>query len=262
MSRRAHCNKSTPLNQLRVAKNLSIINIAKVLGLPSGRVYAWFSGQSNPPEEHIVDIATLLGVDKEEVVRRLPHRDRHAKAIQHSAYTYKDNFWSNRRVEKGYTLRDIKTAFDNKIPLGTIGAYFCGKSMPNDEFIKAVCELLDVDFMIGKGKFSEAHRKYRATHSRELVATDRKPRKYPGDNLKFDYPLNEISEYVFEDDPLYDANKIAVVSRIIYSRVGYPEYVQIIRMMKESLHPGEIFNAIYGKIDFDVFSELARVLKV
>ena len=81
--------------------------------------------------------------------------------------TFKDNFWSKQRVEKGMTIREIAELLGKS--LSQVGMYFSGQMLPCETDARALCELFDVEFNVGQLEFQHAHRAWKADHNLTLV---------------------------------------------------------------------------------------------
>ena len=88
-------------------------------------------------------------------------------------HTFKDNFWSKQRVEKGMTIREI-AEFLGKGDT-QVGMYFSGQQMPGEYVIRTLCELFDVEYNKGELEFQHAHRAWKADHERVLVHSAPQP---------------------------------------------------------------------------------------
>ena len=84
-------------------------------------------------------------------------------------HTFKDNFWSKQRVEKGMTIKEIAQLLGRCET--QVGMYFSGQQMPNDTVIRELCDLFDVDFNTGNLEFQHAHRNWKAEHKATLVSS-------------------------------------------------------------------------------------------
>lgn len=98
--------------------------------------------------------------------RRGNHTTTHAKA-------YKDNFWNKLRAEKEITYKELAEYVHFSQSL--VAAWFSGYLLPSDSIINALCELFDVDPLIGKQEFVKAHAIWDAEHGLKQIAGYRKP---------------------------------------------------------------------------------------
>lgn len=265
----------TPLNNLRVSRGMTVPEVAAAVGTSKGNVYAWFAGQFNPPSEYCRKLATLFEVSEDEILSMLAYRDPDARKIPHSPYTFKDNFWSNLRVLKKYTLKNISDTLGHPtVPISTLGMYFSGSAMPDDRTIKRLCDMFGVDFLKGQCAFAEAHRRYKVQHTRDLVATDKQPPKKRAQPV-FNYTPEPVSTPTTELEPIVEATPIVKVTptvetkpsinitdicSIIYGHIPYSEYVKVIDILNSDKDNAKILNIIYGKVDFETYIKLTKIL--
>lgn len=80
------------------------------------------------------------------------------KSRKSYAYSFNSDFWSEQRVKKGLTLKQIARTLG--VSRSAVGNYFSGKTIPHDTFIVRVCDLLGVDHDKGMLEFQRANRAY------------------------------------------------------------------------------------------------------
>lgn len=85
-----------------------------------------------------------------------------------TARTFKDTFWSKKRVENDITVVELANYLNRSRAI--TGAYLTGFAMPDNDVIKALCNFFDVDLFEGKKEFENAHKRYFAEHNRTLKA--------------------------------------------------------------------------------------------
>ena len=159
-------------------------------------------------------------------------------------FTFKDNYWSRKRVEKGYTVKTIakKTGINNK----TLTSYFTGLSLPKPYAIASICDLFGVDYEEGRVQFERAHRAYEESHrkGRRLVCSAR-VRYQP----KKKYKKHKDS-----------ANAVSVstsdILPILYGKIPYADYIALVT---ESKVTSEILSSLYGKVDFETYMKLSKI---
>ena len=83
-------------------------------------------------------------------------------------HTFKDNFWSRQRVEKRMTLKEVAEVLGLKE--SRVSMYFSGQNMPNEQFIRDVCDLFDVDYHTGNLEFQHAHREWKAHQKATVIS--------------------------------------------------------------------------------------------
>ena len=127
-------------------------------------------------------------------------------------HTFKDNFWSRQRVEKGMTVREIAEVLG--VREKRVGMYFSGQCLPDDQFVRDICDLFDVDFHTGNLEFQHAHRAWKAEHTRKLVSSAKKPVKKTIEPEKCENKIEEVEQ----GKPEF--NKDSVLS-LLYNKVDY-----------------------------------------
>ena len=111
------------------------------------------------------------------------------KGIKKPAVTFKDNFWSRKRVEANVTMNEIADLLG--INVKTASAYFTGQLIPHEEQIKTLCDFFDVDVIEGTREFVNAHKTYEGERKRIMKASAKPKTKTT--------PITETS--VFEPVP-------------------------------------------------------------
>lgn len=172
--------------------------------------------------------------------------------ISKSARAFRNNFWNQKRIEVGLRLRDVAEA--TGIKHNTLGNYFTGYSMPNDDAIKAICDLFDVDEVRGKSEFTRMHNSWDAQHKRTLALSARKDK--PKKN-------NEISVTNTAADKVDDTYKIAEINitlgNAIYGKVDYDTFLKVLDAAYKS-DKSTIGEALYGVLDYDTWLTVTNLL--
>lgn len=86
-----------------------------------------------------------------------------------NTHTYHDGHIAKRRVELNITVKEL--AAQVGVTPSMMGNYVTGKTIPNGTYMEAICDVLGIDFEVGKKMFEEDHAKYVATR-KELKATN------------------------------------------------------------------------------------------
>lgn len=156
--------------------------------------------------------------------------------MKKSAYARKDTFWNKQRVEKGLTAKDIGelTGISEK----TISAYFTGFLMPDEQAIRTICDLFEVDFKTGSLEFQHAHRQYKAEHNAPLKYSAKRKRNGQIDTV--------------ED----------VLERL-YGTLSCSEFIAIYCVLTgtadETVNPLKI---LYHKIeDYETYEKITQIIK-
>ena len=138
--------------------------------------------------------------------------------------TFKDNFWSLRRVEKNVKIHELAELIGKGEK--QTGMYFSGQLMPPPNIIQALCDLLDVSFNEGELAFQQAHRTWKAEHTRSCKATNR-------------VVVNEP-----EPEAVADTISVAEVKKMFATRKQYAK------------------SALYGIVDLDVYEKIIALFEV
>ena len=159
--------------------------------------------------------------------------------------TYKDNFWSKLRVERGIRISEIAQYMG--MSNAAIGGYFTGQFLPNDDVIKALCELFDVEYGKGSCEFQKAHREWKADQTREVQLRATPTPKAP-----------EVKKQPTVSSGSSDKTRLANrVGGILYGKIPYAVFVEVTDKIKGGEDP---IKCLYGKVDFDTFNEVVSVL--
>lgn len=70
----------------------------------------------------------------------------------------KDTFWNRERLKRNLTLEDIAKKL--RVPRGSVGNWFCGASVPNDQKIQELCTIFDINYDTGYNAFYHAKRSW------------------------------------------------------------------------------------------------------
>ena len=154
------------------------------------------------------------------------------------AHTFKDNFWSKLRVERNLTVKEVAEYLGENEK--KTSAYFTGFILPNDNAIRQLCDLFDVDYGAGNLEFQHAHRQYVAEHKRTLKSSA----KATGKKNKTINTVDDVIESLYgnlsckEFIAIYDlikGNESSDVDprRIIYNKVDYDTYNRINEIMSK-----------------------------
>lgn len=159
-----------------------------------------------------------------------------------SAFARKDTFWNKLRVEKGLTTKEIGELIneDGK----KISAYFTGFLMPEENVIRELCDLFDIDYHTGNLEFQHAHRQYKAEHHCTLKYSSRPVKVHLGKKHK--RQLNTIEDIL---ESLY-----AVLSCSEFLSI----YNALIGSSDGSIDP---FAIIYNKVDYDTYKKIEEIIK-
>lgn len=158
--------------------------------------------------------------------------------------TYKNTFWSKKRVEYDIKLKDIAEAIG--VPITTVGMYFTGAYMPKESIVVAICNLFDVDFETGWDEFRKAHEEYRAERKRSLVAMvgrdiENKP---------------DVCMGVSEGTDISGEDKINAIKELLYGRISYSVFCELAQMRIDKIE-----ETVYGKVDYATYKNIECILR-
>ena len=159
----------------------------------------------------------------------------------HSARAYKENFWSKQRVEQNLTIEQVADLLG--IDDARVSMWFSGQYMPQDNYVKELCNLFDVDFNEGQLAFQQAHQVWKAEHDREL--------KY---SAKGKVKKNPRTKQI---------SNIADVILVLYGEIPCDVFLTIYNAVTSG-KPNEcdIEKLLYGKIeDYDLYRKVVDIMK-
>lgn len=269
------------LNTLRAEKKITVADLARDLGVPKGTLGCWLNGVHAMPEMYAASLAELLGVSVSDVPcikkpmrkkYRLAKIDKPATAHAYkntttAPCTYKDNFWSKKRVEANRTLPEVAKTIG--CSYSKIAKVFCGMTMPDDQMIKALCDMFDVDFIVGKGEFQKAYNEYKIIRGRKMVCCgDRRPRNPDDPNYKTDEAAAKKPKAPkkknIEPTPIevlsatnIDKRDAALVA--LYGNISYNDFVKISAIVTNG-YGDDILPLIYGQVDFNLFGKVKELI--
>lgn len=179
------------------------------------------------------------------------------KNIKKCAITYKDNFWSKKRVEQNVNVKEIALLLDAKYQ--TVSAYFTGQLVPHEDQIKTLCEYFDVDLIEGTREFHKAHRAYDATHKRTLVLSAKTKKKIeqakkPEPSWEDEpTPIEKVAQEIKErQDKIFGA---------VYGKVSYREYTDLMEQVILDEGDFDLAKWLYNRVDYETFNSIIKSLE-
>lgn len=168
------------------------------------------------------------------------------------AYACKDNFWSRLRAEKGIKIKEVAEYLH--LSGGGVGAYFTGESMPDEDKINALCDLFDVDPVLGAREFKKAHDKWVSEHHKaKMIAGSKVERKEPTEET-----VEEPTEKVCTLDGY-------AVCKLLYGKLPYADYTIVYEGFMLGDFQGrdieDVFKFLYGKVDYAIYCEVIKMIK-
>lgn len=176
------------------------------------------------------------------------------------AFTFKDNFWSKKRVEQNVSIQDVAELLN--INVKTASSYFTGQQCPHEEQIKIICDFFDVDVIEGTREFINAHKKYDATHKRVLTASAKKPKESKKVKAaESTDTANETDIIIPKDTPIkvvgFTDNR-KVIEKILYGTLSYDDF-ELFKARLDGV--GDPLELIYDKVDYRTFRRVEKALE-
>lgn len=166
--------------------------------------------------------------------------------IQCQPRTYKDNFWSVERVKKNLKITEVADMLGYK--RGKVGMWFTGQIMPTDNEVAEVCKLFEVDFNEGQLAFQKAHLEWKAEHTHTLKYAGKCPTKTTtkSETLSLVSSINNIAEVILALYGKLSCEAFLTVYNAVTS--GKPDECDIERLL-------------YSKVDFDTYQQIITIMK-
>ena len=160
--------------------------------------------------------------------------------------TFKDNFWSRKRVEAKITIKELADALN--IQKGTLGAYFTGCLMPKEDTIHALCDWFNVDYIEGEREFRKAWKAYDPQRNGKTVVISVHT-KETTDTHK------DKTEDIEEERKMTDVEKLDAIARLLYKKVSYDEFCKLREMPFD-----KILETAYNRVDYTVFRLIENII--
>ena len=184
------------------------------------------------------------------------------------AHSFKDNFWSKKRVEANITLNEVADLL--KCKQSTAGAYFTGFLIPSEEDIKTLCDFFGVDVIEGTREFIDAHKRY-DTEQKLTLKYSGKPKAETKvtsiNNTDIFEPIacekdaQENTEEHCEEVAQEPAKDYTPIIKMLYSSNAsfetYNEFIEGLMMYS----PAVALKATYGKVDIDTYNSIFKELE-
>ena len=149
----------------------------------------------------------------------------------------KDTFWNRVRVEKGIKIREVAEFLHRHG--GSVGMYFSGQVMPDENTIRTLCDFFDVEFDKGVLEFQHANRNWKAEHNAKLKYRSNTPVAIP-----------EMTTNVEE------------ILKTLYGVVSCEDFVAIYNhLISGSATNFDIEELIYGKFDYATYCKIRDILR-
>ena len=172
-----------------------------------------------------------------------------AKSEQLPAVAFKDNFWSNKRVEAGIKIKDVASYTGTSV--GLAGAWFTGQFMPSEENIAKLCKFFDVELLKGTQEFIKAHKEWDAVHKRGKAKMKQEMPK-PESKSKEVKP-KEVKQG--EKVEMSSVEKVDKILELVYGKVSRADYE------KRRANIDNALEIIYSKVDYAVYNTVEGIIK-
>lgn len=239
--------------RLKGAKGYNLSDLAEVVGVSQPTITQYMKGDGIPTDEGIKALCELFNVNFTEGKKAFikDYQKRHPGKVWHprdknlpkpppnkGTRTYKDNFWSRKRIEKGLSGKEIADA----LGVNCTGVYnwFTGRNIPSDDNIRKLCELFEVDYKTGKQEFFNAHNEW----------------------YSWKHDDKKVCKFTQGDNVSLKASKIDAGSRalkLIYGNIPQRLYQEVEHRIVQGRYK-EVFRFLYGNIDVDTCYEVMSVL--
>ena len=165
--------------------------------------------------------------------------------------TFKDTFWSMKRVEANISIKELAEAMGLKY--STMTGYLIGVSVPKEKTIRDMCDWFNVDYIEGEREFIKAHRAYDAQgHGKEVKLSAKK-------KIKIDEPkiiiAKEEASKVVKGESMSDGEKRREINKIVYGKVSQEVY-EAVRVVEFD----KILQTVYDKVDYVVYETIRSIL--
>jgi transcriptional regulator with XRE-family HTH domain len=268
----------TPLNALRIEKGLTFRAISEAVGAPLSVVYYWFNNKVRPADNYINKLAEVFEVDAE-IIRKhtvvnkpeVVKPEAAEPVVKESSEDYKkaprkrlNTYWNNKRIEANLTIREVAECLGNKVKVSNLGKYFAGKAMPDDETVRLICTLFDVDYKEGKKEFAKANKACKRKKSKKVFHQVSHESEAPVEVVE---PVEQAVEASVEkpmvEEPVAEKSEPAwrKVGNAIYGCIPYSEFLHVMDAIGNAEAKDSIAETLYGQVDFDTFNKVMEVIE-
>ena len=165
----------------------------------------------------------------------------------HPPRTFKDTFWCKQRVAKNLYTKEVAEMLG--FEMSTVSQWFSGQHMPKDKHIRSICKLFDVDYNEGQLAFQKAHLEWKSEHDKRKTKFMNKDQKAPKE----------------EEVALSSADKINNVAEVIlalYSKISCEAFLTVYNAITSGKPEDcDIERIIYQKVDFDTYKQIIAIMK-
>ena len=145
------------------------------------------------------------------------------------AHGKKDTFWNQVRVKSNITQKEVAQYLGCSKSLA--GFFFSGQLVPKDEYMDKLCDLFNVDRIVGEREFRKANREWDTIHD---------GKEHP----------NFSAEVIKEPKPKTEPTKVVEKRSVI---IKHEEE-------KSTMDIGGLHRAAFDMLDYDCFAEFTKLL--
>lgn len=146
-----------------------------------------------------------------------------------------NNFWSNRKVEKQVSFKALAKA-TNK-PLTSVRNYFIGRMVPDEDTIRIICDLLDVDYDLGVAEFAKLSNVGRHRSNKTKKA-------------------KKATKVITHEVSSATASTVDYLE-LLYGKVSFEDFQLISTAAKTK---DDVLPFVYGQVDYKTYCQIADIL--
>lgn len=167
-----------------------------------------------------------------------------------------NNFWTQKKLEKGVSFSDISKAID--IPATSVRNFFVGRMVPADETVAKLCAYMDVDYQTGLDEFktiaagcevSRRRRRSRKTAVAVAPAAEVKAKAKTKAKIKTRVKAKPEAKVATKEIPAYLEK--------LYGKLAFKDFMDICLNTKTR---EDVLHLLYGNVDYDTFCQVVDSL--
>ena len=162
--------------------------------------------------------------------------------------TFKDTFWSKKRVEANIGVRELADALGLKV--STLASYMVGVSVPPLGVIHDMCDWFNVEYVEGEREFIKAHKEYDAQRRGKSVKASAK--KHVTETETVEPEKVEKKEEI----SMSDLDKKDKILRLVYNEhIPYDIFCALRDTSVDKLR-----ETLYNKVDYTTYRVIENIL--
>lgn len=161
-------------------------------------------------------------------------------------YAKAKSFWNTRRVELGYTVRDVANFLG--CGDGVASGYLSGSLLPSDEQILKLCDLLCAPHKLGREETLKAFKAWGEAHS-DTYTLGKGGTYYI--YKKDDIP-NQVSIADIAENPVVSELELTTIFRSLYGTLSYDDFMKV----NNCTSVDDLKRSLYGLVDYKTFMSL------